>query len=192
MGKEFQTRSFMMMCLTKWISTTLAIALLASTAVAAEVVTSGKVKSVNADNKTFVLTDAVDKDFTFKLGDKVVINRAGKEGKADLKAGDTISVCYDNGFLTWTAHYILVREGAAKDCELIRGNVKGYDANKKELTFTDSVKKDSTYAIGKAVVRLNMEDMKIEDVKIGDHALLIVDTTKGATTLRSVMVERAK
>jgi hypothetical protein len=180
------------MCLTKWISTTLAIALLASTAVAAEVVASGKVKSINADNKTFVLTDSADKDFTFKFGDKVVINRAGKESKTDLKAGDPISVCYDNGFLTWTAHYILVQEGDSKNCELIRGNIKSYDADKKELTFTNQIKKDSTYAIGKAMVRLNMEDAKIESVKIGDHALLIVDTAKGATTLRSVMVDRAK
>jgi len=181
-----------MMCLTKWISTTLAIALLASTAAATERVASGKVKSINADNKTFVLTDSADKDFTFKFGDNVVINRAGKESKTDLKAGDPISVCYDKGVLTWTSHYILVQEGASTNCELIRGNIKSYDADKKELTFTNDVKKDSTYSIGKAMVRLNMEDTKIENVKIGDHALIIVDTAKGATTLRSVMVDRAK
>jgi len=180
------------MCHTKWLSATLAIALLASTAAAADTVAAGKVKSINADNKTFVLTDSADKDFTFKLGDKLVVNRAGKESKSDLKAGDAINVCYDKGILTWTAHYILVQEGKSKNNELIRGNVKGYDADKKELAFTSELKKDSTYSIGKAMVRVNMEQTKIENVKIGDHALLIVDTVAGKTTLRSVMVDRAK
>jgi Cu/Ag efflux protein CusF len=181
-----------MMRQTKWLSATLAVALLASTAAAADTVTSGKIKSINADNKTFVLTDSADKDHTFHLGDKLVVNRAGKESKSDLKAGDTINVCYDPGVFTWTAHYILVQEGASKDCELIRGNVKGYDVDKKELTFTNETKKDATYSMGKAMVRLNMEDAKIESIKIGDHALLIVDTVKGTATLRSVMVDRAK
>ena len=185
-------RSFMMMCHTKWLSATLAIALMASTAAAAETVAGGKVKSINADNKTFVLTDSADKDFTFKIGDNLVVNRAGKESKSDLKPGDAINVSYDKGIVTWTAHYILVQEGTAKNSELIRGNVKGYDADKKELTFTNESKKDATYSMGKAMVRLNMEDTKIENVRIGDHALLIVDTAKGKSTLRSVMIERAK
>ncbi len=178
---------------TKWLSATLAVALLASTAAAADTVTSGKVKSIDADNKTFVLTDSADKDHTFHLGDKLVINRAGKESKSDLKTGDAINVCYDSGVFTWTARYILVQEGKSKNCELIHGNVKGYDADKNQLSFTDGAKKDSTYTVGKAHVRLNMEDTKIENVKIGDHALIIVDSVKGGTpTLRSVMVERAK
>jgi hypothetical protein len=182
----------MMMCLKNWLSATLAIALMASTVAAADTVASGKVKSINADNKTFVLTDAADKDHTFHFGDKLVVNRAGKESQSNLKTGDAINVCYDPGILTWTAHYILVQEGTSKTCELIHGNVKGYDADKKELSFTDSVKKDSTYAMGKAMVRVNMTDAKIESVKIGDHALLIVDTVKGTPILQSVMVQRAK
>ena len=134
-----------------------------------------------------------DKDHTFKLGDHLVVNRSGKESKSDLKAGDPISVCYDKGILSWTAHYILVQEGTAKDSELIRGNVKGYDAETKELSFTNEAKTDATYSVGKAMVRLNMEDTKIENIKIGDHALLIVNTVKGGTpTLQSVMVDRAK
>lgn len=181
-----------MMRHTKWLSAALAVALMASTAAAADTVTSGKVKSINADNKTFVLTDAKDKDHTFHLGDNLVVNRAGKESKSDLKAGDTVNVCYDPGILTWTAHYILVQEGASKDCELIRGNVKGYDADKKELTFTNEAKADSTYSMGKAMVRVNMEDARIDSIKIGDHALLIVEMIKGTPTLRSVMVDRVK
>jgi Cu/Ag efflux protein CusF len=182
----------MMMCHTKWLSATLAIALLASAAAAADTVAGGKVKSINADNKTFVLTDAADKDVTFKLGDKVVVNRAGKESKNDLKAGDAINVCYDKGVSTWTAHYILVQEGTSKNNELIRGNVKSYDADKKELTLTNEVKKDLTYSMGKALVRLNMEDTTMDNVKIGDHALLIVDVVEGKSTLQSVMIDRAK
>jgi len=180
------------MCLTKWLSATLAIALMASTVLAADTVASGKVKSINADNKTFVLTDSADKDHTFKLGDHLVVNRAGKESKSDLKSGDAIAVCYDKGILSWTAHYILVQEGTAKNSELIRGNVKGYDTDKKALTFTNEINKDSTYSVGKAMVRLNMEDTKIENIKIGDHALLIVNTVEGKSTLQSVMVDRAK
>lgn len=181
-----------MMSLTKWLGATLAIALMASTVAAADTVSGGKVKSINADNKTFVLTDAAGKDFTFKLGDNLVVNREGKESKSNLKSGDAINVCYDKGVFTWTAHYILVQEGAMKNSELIRGNVKGYDADKKELSFTSEAKKDSTYTMGKAMVRLNMEDSKIENVKIGDHALLIVETMDGSPTLRSVMIDRAK
>jgi Cu/Ag efflux protein CusF len=180
------------MCLTKWLSATLAIALLASTAAAADTVASGKVKSINADNKTFVLTDSTDKDFTFKLGDNLVVNRAGKESKSDLKSGDAINICYDKGVLTWTAHYILVQEGTSKNNELIRGSVKSYDAGKNVITFTNEVKKDLTYSMGKALLRLNMKDTKIENVKIGDHALFIVDTVEGKSTLQSVMVDRAK
>ena len=181
-----------MKCLTKWLSATLAIALMASSAAAADTVASGKIKSIDADSKTFVLTDNAKKDFTFKLGDNLVVNRAGKETKTGLKSGDWIDVCYDKGVLTWTAHYILVREGTSKNCDLIRGNIKSYDADKQELSFTDEVKKDSTFTIGKATVRLNMEDTKMENVKIGDHALLIVETVEGRPILRSVMIDRAK
>lgn len=181
-----------MMRPTNWVSATLAVVLLAGSAAAADTVSGGTVKSINTDNKTFVLTDSADKDFTFKLGDNLVVNREGKESKSNLKAGDAINVCYDKGLLNWTAHYILVREGTFKNSELIRGNVKGYDSGKNELTFTNEAKKDSTYAMGKAPVRLNMEDAKIENVKIGDHALLIVDMVEDKPILRSVMVDRAK
>jgi Cu/Ag efflux protein CusF len=182
----------MMMCLSKWISATMAIALMASTAAAANTVASGKVKSINADNKTFVLTDSADKDHTFKFGNNLVVNRGGKESKSDLKMGDAVNICYDKGVFTWTAHYILVQEGTTKTCELIRGNIKSYDAGAKELIFTNEVKKDSTYSMGKAMVRFNMADANIDNVKIGDHALLIVDTVAGKSTLQSVMVDRAK
>jgi hypothetical protein len=183
----------MMMCLSKWTSVTLAIALMAGNAAAADTVSHGKVKSIDAANKTFVLTDVADKDWTFKLGDKLIVNRAGKETTSDLKVGDPISVCYDKGLLTWTANYILIQEGTSKNCCLVIGNVKSYDAGKKEMVFTDEAKKDSTFPIGKAMVRLNMANSTMDNVKIGDHALLIVDNVgEKSATLHSVMIERAK
>jgi hypothetical protein len=181
-----------MMCLTKWLSATLAIVLMTGAAAAADTIASGTVKSINADNKTFVVTDAANKDSTFTLGDNLLVNRAGKESKSDLKSGDAINICYDKGLLTWTAHYILVQDGTTKTSELVRGNVKGYDAAKKELTFTNEVQKSSIYAMGKAPVRINMETSNIDNVKIGDHALLIVDNVAGKSTLQSVMVDRTK
>jgi len=165
---------------------------MAGFAAAADTVANGKVKSINADNKTLVVTDAANKDSTFTLGDNLVVNRDGKESKSDLKTGDPVSICFDKGILTWTAHYILVQEGSAKNSELIRGNVKSYDAATKVLTFTDEAKKDSTYPMGKALVRFHMDNSKIDNVKIGDHALLIVNSTDGKATLQSVMVDRAK
>jgi hypothetical protein len=182
----------MMVHHTKWLSATLAIALFASTAAAADTVASGKVKSINADNKTFVLTDSADKDHTFKFGDDLVVNRAGKEGKSDLKAGDSISVCYDPGVFTWTSHYILVHEGKTMKSTLWHGTFKSYDTEKKQIGFTDSLKKDDTYAIGDAMVRVNMKDSTVQELKIGDHALIISNIVDGKTTLSSVMVQRAK
>jgi Cu/Ag efflux protein CusF len=159
-------------------------------ALASDAVAAGKIKGVNADKKEFVLTDSEGKDWTIKLGDTVVINRGGKESQNDLNAGDPVSVCYDKGLLTWTAHYILVQEGDTKDCELVHGTVKNYDANKKQVTFTDHREKDWTFPMGKAKVRLNKEDSKIEDIKIGDHALAIVEKMNESPTLKCLMVER--
>src|SRR5262249_36550745 len=82
--------------------------------------------------------------------------------------------------------------GKFKNCELIQGNIKGYDADKKELTFTNLSKESRAYSLGTAPVRVNLGDSKIEDVKIGDTALIIVDKADGKETLRCVMVQRAK
>jgi Cu/Ag efflux protein CusF len=180
-----------MMCLSKWIGATLAIALLAGSVMAADTTASGKIKSIDAAAKTFVAT-VDDKDHTFTFDDHLVVNRGGKESKSDLEVGDAIFVCYDKGVLTWMAHYILVPEGKSKNCELIQGNVMGYDGDKKELNITNLSKQTTTYSLGEAPVRLNMKESKIEDVKIGDDVLIIVDTVDGKKVLRSVMVKRAK
>ncbi|CAN5614885.1 hypothetical protein BH11PLA2_BH11PLA2_51540 [soil metagenome] len=177
---------------TKCLVATAMIALMVVPALAGYTVVAGKIKSLDAENKTFILTDLAEKDHTFKIGDALVVNRAGKEGKSDLKTGDTINLCYDKGTLSWTAHYILVQEGNDTKSTLMRGSVKGYDESKKELTITSDAKEDTTYPSGKTMVRVNMEGVNIDTVKIGDHALFLLDVIDGKTTLRSVMIDRAK
>jgi hypothetical protein len=167
-----------------------ATALFAGATMAAEAVSTGKVKSINADKKEFVLTDSANKDFTVKLGDAVVINRGGKETSSDLKAGDAVSVVYDKGVLTWTAEYILVQEGTNKNCDLVHGTIKSYDPSKKQLAFDGHGGKEWTFSMGDAKVRLNMQESKVDDVRIGDNAIAIVETNGDKATLKSLMVVR--
>ena len=166
-----------------------AVVMLAGPALAEDAISAGKVKVVNAEKKDVVLTDNAGKDWTIKLGDDVVMNRGGKESQSDLNAGDSVNVCYDKGILTWTAHYILVQEGNTKNCELVHGTLKNYDVDKKEVTFTDHREKDWTFPMGSAKVRLNKHDSKIEDIKIGDRALGIVEKDGDTTTLKCLMFE---
>ena len=178
-----------MMSLSKWFSAMATVVLLAGPAVADDAIAAGKIKAIHAEKKEFVLTDSAGKDWTMKLGDTVVINRDGKESQSDLNAGDPVNVCYDKGLLTWTAHYILVQEGDTRSCELMHGSIKNYDVDKKQVTFTDRAK-DWTFSMGDAKVRLNREDSKIQDIKIGDSALAIVEKMGEGTTLKCLMIER--
>jgi hypothetical protein len=121
---------FRLMSFSKWISAVVGIIFLASPAIAADGIAAGKIKSIDADKKAFVVTDAAGRDNTFKLGDNVMINRGGKESKNNLNAGDPVNICYDKGVLNWTANYILVQEGDSKNCALMHGTFKGYDDDK--------------------------------------------------------------
>jgi Cu/Ag efflux protein CusF len=186
---DFLIGDFAMMFFTKSLGTLTIVALLSLPVMAATHVATGKIKSVDADSRSFLLTASDNKDFTFKIDDKMVINRDGKEGKTDLKAGDTITVCYDKGILNRTTHYVLVQEGSEAKSTLVCGTVKGYDAERKELTFTNSDKQDSVYPIGSATMKTKMEDSKIDTVKIGDRALLLLDIVDGKSILRCIMVD---
>ena len=63
-----------MRSLSKWVSSLAAVVLLAGASAAADTVTAGKVKTILAEKKSFVLTEAAtNKDHTFKLGANVVI-----------------------------------------------------------------------------------------------------------------------
>jgi ribosomal 50S subunit-recycling heat shock protein len=151
-----------MKCLSKWLSASAVVVLLAGTAAAADSISRGKIKAVNAD-KT--------------------------ESKSDLAVGDVVNIFYDKGATTSTARYVLVQDGDTKNFELMYGSVKSYDADKKGLAFTDGAGKEWTFTLGDAKVRLNKQDAKIGDVKIGDKALVIVDRTGDKSTLKCVMAE---
>jgi hypothetical protein len=166
--------------------------LLAGTAIGSEALATGTIKGINADKSTFVLTDSAGKDVTFKLGDMVVVNRGGTESKSDLKAGDAVNVSYDKGLATWTAKYILVQEGDSKNWDLAQGSFKSYDADKKNIICTDAQGKDCTYAMGNAKVRRNKNAAKVEDIKIGEPVLMILQTKGDKKTLRALMFELAK
>lgn len=180
-----------MKSLAKWVGVVVASALLTGAAFAADHIMAGKVKGVDAEKKEFVLTDANGKDVTFKFGDNVVINRGGKETTSGLKADDMVSLTYDKGLRTWTAQYVLIQDGDYKNCELVRVTFKGYDADKKQLTFTDAQGKDGTILMGDSKVRLNGQDSRIEDIKIGDKAIAVVDRVGERTTLKDLMAERS-
>jgi hypothetical protein len=190
----------------KWVSALAVLFLLAGTAMGSDALATGKIKGINAEKGEFVLSDSTGKDVTFKLGDMVVVNRGGKETKSELKAGDAVNVSYDKGLTTNTAKYILVQEGDSKKWDLAQGNFKSYDADKKEIICTDAQGKDCTYAMGDAKVRMckmgdakvgmtkkEAKEVKVEDIKIGDHVLCITLPTEGEkTTLHALMFERAK
>jgi Cu/Ag efflux protein CusF len=167
-----------------------AIVLLASTVAASDTLIHGKIKSVNAEKKEFVLTDTINKDHTFELGPAVLINRDGKESPSDLKVNDVVSVSYDKGLLNWTAHYILVQEGDSKNCQLREGSIKNYDATQKSFVCTDADGKDGTYLMNGAKMRVNMQPSKAQDLKIGDKILFVVEVIGDKTTLKDLMVTR--
>lgn len=174
----------------RWSMVVLGLALSASVASAADGVAAGKIKGIDAAKKEFVLTDTAGKDWTIKLGDDLIINRGGKEVKSDLEAGDRVNVCYDKSVFSRTARYVLVQEGEMKDSILVHGSVKSYDADKKQLTLTDQDMKDWTFPVSKSEIKLNGAKRAIEDVKIGDRALAIVDNADEAKSLKCVMIER--
>ena len=188
----------------KWGSALAVLFLLAGTVMASDALATGKIKGINADKSEFVLTDSAGKDVTFTLGDMVVVNRGGKESKSELKAGDPVKVSYDKGLTTQTAKYILVQEGDSKKWDLAQGKFKSHDADKKEIICTDAQGKDCTYAMGDAKVRMcKMEDAKagikketkaakVEDIKIGDRVLVILQTEGEKKTLQALMFERKK
>jgi len=158
---------------------------------AAHGLSTGKVKAVNADNKEFVLTEAgAGKEWTFKLGGDVVINRGGKESPTGLKTDDVVVVCSANGAASGTAHYILVKEGDTKDWKLVRGTFKNYDAAKKEFTYSERGGQDRTYPMGDANVRLNMKASRIEEIKTGDNTLGVVERVGDKVNLKALMFSR--
>src|SRR5437660_9019070 len=160
--------SIRMKCFSKVAIALSASVLFAGAASAANTLSTGTIKSVNADKREFVLTDSAGKNVTFKLDDEAIINRGGKEGPGDLRAEDIVSVCHVKGGQTATVHYVLVKEGDTKECKLVHGTFKNYNADRKEFTNTEMGGREKTYGMGVATVRLNMRDSRIEDIRVGD------------------------
>jgi Cu/Ag efflux protein CusF len=87
-----------MIRLPKWMLIVLALALvigLSAPVVAAETA-KGKIKSVTADKREFVLTDTNGKDWTFHMDDKATVRLNDKASKLDdLKVGDEVEIKYE-------------------------------------------------------------------------------------------------
>jgi hypothetical protein len=168
------------------------VAILSNAALAADAIAQGKIKSVEANKKEFVLTDMNGKDWTFDLADHFTISRGEKEGKfEELKPNDEVSIAYDKGITKYTASYILVREGTNKTSELGRGSVKTFDADKKQLVLTDPNGKEWTFHIGSdAKVRLNDKESKVSDLKLGDKVTVVYDKKGDEMTAKDLCVSR--
>jgi hypothetical protein len=176
-----------------WFGSLAVILLVAGPSLASDSIMTGQIKSIDATNKTFVLTDLNNKDHTLKLSDHVTINRGGKDVKGDLKAGDRVNICIDSGVVRDTAMYILVLEGDMKQCALLRVTIKGFDASKKEVTFTDTANDKSwTFALEDAKVNLNGQSSSMQNLKIGDPAVVILDRSGGINNahLKAVLAWR--
>jgi len=163
------------MSLSKCLCAMFAIVVLVGPVAAADEIASGKIKSVNTDKKTFVLQDGANKDFTFHFGDDLTVNRSGKEGPSGVKEGDQVNVCYEKGTLNWHAFYVLVKEGDTKYCSLLRVTFKSYEVDNKQIVVVDdSVNKTWTLPLAGATVRLNGQESKMDAIKIGSSALVIL------------------
>ena len=87
-----------MIRLPKWVLVVLALVVLLglSMTIQAAETTKGKIKSVTADKKEFVLTDKDNKDWTFHLDTDAKIRLADKEIKLDeLRKDDPVEVKYE-------------------------------------------------------------------------------------------------
>ena len=81
----------------KWFVAMLALTLLAAFAVPARAdEAKGKIKSVSADKKEFVVTDSNNKDWEFTLTDDGKVRLGDKDVKLnEIKEGDRVTVTYE-------------------------------------------------------------------------------------------------
>jgi Cu/Ag efflux protein CusF len=86
-----------MIRLPKWLLMVLALTLIVAFAtplLADEA--KGKIKSVSADKKEFVMTDNDGKDMTFQLAEDGKVRVANQDAKlSDLKEGDQVTITYE-------------------------------------------------------------------------------------------------
>jgi len=184
-----------MIRLPKWLPIVLCFALLVgltTRAWGAEATARGKIKSIEAEKKQFVLTDLAGKDWTFTLGDNAIVRSAEKEAKFnDLKVGDDVSIVYDKGIAKFTANYILNHQGDTKGLEVGYGSLKHYDADKKQLVITDPNGKDWTFRMGDdAKIRLSDKEAKPADLKLGDKVTVVFAKEGNDFTAQDIHADR--
>jgi len=181
--------------LPKWLPVVLGFALLVgltAQASGAEATARGKIKSLEAEKKQFVLTDLNNKDWTFALADNAVIRTADKEAKFnDLKPGDDVSIVYDKGLTQFTANYILNHQGETKGLEVGYGSLKTFDADKKQLVLTDPNGKDWTFMVSDdARIRLSDKEAKPTDLKLGDKMTIVYAKEGNDLKVQDVLANR--
>jgi Cu/Ag efflux protein CusF len=184
-----------MIRLPKWLPVVLCFALLigfTTRAWGAEATARGKIKSIEAEKKQFVLTDLNGKDWTFTLADDTVIRSGDKDAKfTDVKAGDDVSIVYDKGVTQFTAKYILDHQGDTKGLEVGFGSLKTFDADKKQLVLTDPNGKDWTFKMADdAKVRLADKEAKPNDLKLGDKMTVVYTKQGNDLTVQDVHANR--
>jgi len=184
-----------MIRLPKWLPVVLCFAFLVgltARACGAEATARGKIKSIEAEKKQFVLTDLNNKDWTFTVADTATIRSADKDAKFnDLKQGDDVSIVYDKGITQFTANYILNHQGDTKGLEVGYGSLKHYDADKKQLVLTDPNGKDWTFQMADdAKVRLSDKDAKPADLKLGDRLTVVYEKKGNDLAVQDVHANR--
>jgi Cu/Ag efflux protein CusF len=184
-----------MIRLPKWLPVVLCFALLVgltARAYGAEATARGKIKTIEAEKKQFVLTDLNGKDWTFTLADNAVVRSADKDTKfTDLKAGDEVSIVYDKGITQFTAQYILDHKGDNKGLEVGFGSLKLFDADKKQLVLTDPNGKDWTFQMADgAKIRLADKEAKPADLKLGDKMTVVFEKKGNELTIQDVHANR--
>jgi hypothetical protein len=95
---ESEQEVFNMMRLPKFVFVLLALGILVgmTAPVLAAETAKGKIKSIAADQKSFVLTDQAGKDWTFSMDPAAKVRLADKDAKLqDLKAGQEATVTYE-------------------------------------------------------------------------------------------------
>jgi Cu/Ag efflux protein CusF len=184
-----------MIRLPKWLPVVLCFAFLVgltARACGAEATARGKIKSIEAEKKQFILTDLNGKDWTFTVGDNALVRSADKEAKfTDLKAGDDVSIVYDKGVTQFTANYILNHQGDTKGLEVGYGSLKHFDADKKQLVLTDPNGKDWTFLMEDgAKIKVSDKEAKPADLKLGDKLTVVYEKKGNDLAVQDILANR--
>jgi ribosomal 50S subunit-recycling heat shock protein len=143
----------------------------------------GRIESISADKKEFVVKDAKGKEHTFNLGRDAKVRLDGKESQfADLKTGDQVVIAYEKEADQMMARHIRsTRRGATRTA---LGEIKSISAAKNQLTLKDLGGKEHTFNLARdAKVQLGEKEGKLADLKAGDEVNVTYQAL--ATNVRS-------